>query len=126
MAAGVGDAFGCFQLFPLTGQLRHAVGPAFRHPVGGGGVDDDRVRACDERGCLDGCRIRQAEKGNSGAVEGIRPGSRILTGFLRQDNQFNVLPGGKPLPDPQAGGAGTAVDKNLNHESSFHQMKNEE
>ena len=92
-------------------QLREAISPVGRRAVGGGGVQQRHSAARKHVRCLDGRRVRQAQKRRVALFHGLPPRIGILSDSLGQGNQREIPPRRQALVDPQAGGAGAAVNK---------------
>ena len=114
IAAGVGDILGLADGRALARfQLRQTVGPAGGNPVGGAGVNQAGIRLLNPLGNLHRGVIGQAENRHVGLQNLAAAFFRIAPQILGQGQQFHILPRRHPLMNPQAGGAGMAVDKNL-------------
>ena len=85
--------------------------------MGSGGIDDNGIRILHHGSGFPGCVIRQAEEYNIRPVQRIPAGGRILPELFGKNQKGQIGTGGQALPDPQAGGSGTAVNKNLGHKS---------
>ena len=111
MAPGVGHVFGLGDGLPLAlFQLREAVDPARRRPVGGGGVDDPGVGALRQGHRLHGRRIRQAEEHDVRCRHQLFPLRRVLPLVLVDQQQVDIAPRCQPVVDLQARGAVFSVD----------------
>ena len=81
--------------------------------MGGGGVNDHGIRGSDQGDGFNGRSVRQAEESDIRIIQRILPGGRILAELFRQGNQGKILPAGETFADPEAGGSGTAINKNF-------------
>ena len=116
VTAGVGDPGGGDDLLPVgRRQLREAVGPGGVGPVGGGGVDDPGLAAFGQGYRFDGGRVGQAQEDDVGGGDGVLPGGGILSQLLGQGQDIQVGSGSQTVGNPQAGGAGAAVNENIDH-----------
>ena len=79
---------------------------------GGGGVQHLHVRA-QQGHDLFGCRIRQAEEGEVGGVDDLRPLVHILAPLGGNGQQLDLRACSQPVGNAQAGGAGGAINKNF-------------
>ena len=86
------------------------MGPALRHPVGSGAVDDPGVVVVDEGHRFHGGGVGQAEEDQVGRVEELLPLGGVLALVLVDQKKLDVLPGGQAVVYLQAGGALLAVD----------------
>ena len=113
MTAGVGDSLGMDDRLPvLGGEFGEAVGPALRRPVGGGGVDDLRVGVLDHGHGFAGRVVGQAEEDQIRRIETFFALGGVLPLLLVDEEKLDVLAGGQPVIDLQAGGALPSVNKN--------------
>ena len=117
IAAGHRHAAGIFDLLLLALQLRETVVPRCIGAEGRGGVQHLDVGA-EKRHDLFGRRIRQAEEGEVGGVDDLRPLVHILASLRRDAQQLNVRPGGQTVGDAQARRARRTVDKDF-HAHAF-------
>ena len=118
VAAGVSDALG-FPDGPSVGagQFREAVGPGVIGTVGRGGIDDGGMAVFDEGNRFHSGFVGKAQKCDVRQIEHLAAGIGIFAQFLAEDQQFDIFAAAEPLIDPQSGGAGAAVNKNLGHAS---------
>ena len=114
VTAGISDPAADGDLFPQAVELGEAVVPARLGAVGGRGVDDGGIAVHQVRR-LNRRRIRQAEESHIRGVQDLFPGRPVLPQLRRQAQDLQFLPIGQALMNPQAGGAGAAVYKNLCH-----------
>ena len=114
VAAGVGHISGPRDGLPLAGpQLREAVDPARRRPVGGGCVDHPGAGALRQGHGLHSRRVRQAQKHDVRFRHQPFPFARVLPLRLVDQQQADVVPRRQPVIDLQAGGAVLSVDVDL-------------
>ena len=82
VAAGVRDALRLRDCSAAAGEFGEAVFPAVRRAMRGRGVDDDGVRALDERDRLYCRRIGKAEKGDIAGVQRVAPCGDVLANLV--------------------------------------------
>ena len=98
---------------PLSGQLREAVDPALRRPVGGGAVNHPGLAVFYQAHRFHGGGVRQAEEHQVRRVEKLFPLRRVLALGLVDEEELDVLPGRQAVVNLEAGGALLAVDIHL-------------
>ena len=117
VAARVSDPVTDGDLLTQAVEFGESIIPARLGSVGGGGVDDGCVAVYQLRR-LDGRGVRQAEERDIRSVQDLFPGCFVLSQLRREAQDLQFRPVGQTLMNPQAGGAGAAVYKNLCHWSS--------
>ena len=113
VAARVGHPLGTGDPRPMVGgELRKPVVPTRGGAVGGGGVDHPGVGIVNHGHRLPGRLVGQAQEDQVGGVEAFLPFRRVLALFLVNEKKLDILAGGQPVVDLQAGGALPSVDEN--------------
>ena len=104
--------------FLLSLQLREAVVPCGIGAEGGGGVQHLHVRA-QQGHDLFGSGIRQAEEGEVGRVDDLRPLVHILAALCGNGKQLDLRALCQTVGNAQTGGAGRAINKNFHAHAFF-------